>query len=303
MNSYLKNFLTLLFLPLLILKRYYYWNLSDKSKLPGKEFAEFGFKLGGKLVFKGKFSPRLFLNPVSIVRYFEFDFTHKSLLLMNGMKILDVSSPYLFGFYQSEKSELEYHYINPDQRDLANVISLSSRTRFTGNYIAQKMDALKLIYPDNHFDRVISISVIEHINDDGDSEAMKEIWRVLKPGGFFIFSVPVKKNFEIEYRNKDEYNLNIDKKSGEYFFQRIYDQQKIEERLLSSINNYEIISRKVFGCKEKSFYQEYKNRWIKYSYWETVKDPYYISTKFDYYNDIDELADIGVIGLTIKKLL
>ena len=303
MKSYLKNFLTLLFLPLLILKRYYYWNLSDKSKLPGKEFAEFGFKLGSKLFFKGKFSPRLLLNPVSIVRYFEFDFTNKCLQLMNGMKILDVSSPYLFGFYQSDKSELEYHYINPDQRDLANVISLSSRTRFTGNYIAQKMDALKLIYPDNHFDRVISISVIEHIADNGDSDAVKEIWRVLKPNGLFILTVPVKKNFEIEYRDKDEYNLNPEKISAEYFFQRVYDKQKIEERLLSSIDNYEIISKKVFGVIEKGFYSEYKKRWIKFSYWETVKDPYYISNKFSYFNDIDDLEDIGVIGLTIKKLL
>lgn len=303
MKPYLKNFLTLLFLPLLILKRYYYWNFSNKSKLPGKEFAEFGFKLGSKLFFKGKISPRLLLNPVSIVRYFEFDFTDKCLQLMHGMKILDVSSPYLFGFYQSDKSELEYHYINPDQRDLANVISLSSKTRFTGNYIAQKMDALKLIYPDNHFDRVISISVIEHIADNGDSVAVKEIWRVLKPNGLFILTVPVKKNFEIEYRDKDEYNLSPEKKSTEYFFQRIYDKQKIEKRLLSSIDNYEIISKKVFGVIEKGFYSEYKKRWIKFSYWETVKDSYYITNKFSYFNDIDDLEDIGVIGLTIKKLL
>jgi SAM-dependent methyltransferase len=290
-------------LPILLLKRLYFWHITDKSKLPGKEFAESGFKIAKQLLFKGKPSPRLLLNPVSIVRYFEFDFVNINLQLKDDIKVLDISSPYLFGFYQANKFKLEYRYINPDLKDLNNVISLSAKNKFRSGYIARQMDALNLDYPDNYFDRVISISVIEHIKDDGDSEAMKEIWRVLKPGGFFIFSVPVKKMFEIEYTHKDEYNLNTEKKSGKYFFQRIYDQQKIDERLLSSINNYEIISRKVFGCTEKAFYQGYKNRWIKYSYWETVKDPYYISTKFDYYNYIDELVDIGVIGLTIKKLI
>lgn len=302
MKSFLKNSLVLVLLPILILKRLYIWYKTDKSKLPGKEFAEFGFKIAKQLLFKGNLSPRLLLNPVSIVRYFEFDFANINSQLKDGIKVLDISSPYLFGFYQSNKFRLEYRYINPDLKDLNNVISLSAKNKFASDYIALQMDALNLVYDDDYFDRVISISVIEHINDDGDSEAMKEIWRVLKPGGFFTFSVPVKKMFEIEYSHKDEYNLNTEKKSGAYFFQRIYDQKKIDERLLSSINNYEIISRKVFGCKEKSFYQEYKDRWIKYSYWETVKDPYYISTKFDYYNDIDELADIGVIGLTIRKL-
>jgi len=290
-------------LPLLILRKYYYWNFSEKSKLPGKEFAEFGFKFGSKLLLKGKISPRLLLNPVSIVRYFEFDYANINSQLGDRIKVLDISSPYLFGFYQSIKNSLNYHYINPDQRDLANVISLSAKIKFKGDYLTQKMDALNLSYSNDYFDRVISISVIEHIANNGDSEAIKEIWRVLKPDGLFILTVPVKKNFEIEYRDKDEYNLSPEKKSTEYFFQRIYDKQKIEERLLSSIDNYEIISKKVFGVIEKGFYSEYKKRWMKYSYWETVKDPYYITNKFSYFHDIDDLEDIGVIGLTIKKLL
>jgi len=164
------------------------------------------------------------------------------------------------------------------------------------------MDALNLDYPDQYFDRVFSISVIEHISYDGDSEVMKEIWRVLKPEGIFVLTVPVKKIYEIEYRDKDEYNLNPEKKSSKYFFQRLYDKQKIEERLLFSLSNYEVINKKVLGVNEKNFYTEYKKRWLKYSFWETVKDPYYIINKFSYFDDIDDLNDIGVIGLTIRKL-
>lgn len=297
-----KNLIVLVLLPVLLVRRIFFWQIADKSNLPGKQFALFGFMKGKELLLKLKLSPKLLLNPVSIVRFFEFDFVSSSLNLENGLNILDISSPYLYGFYESNRLQLEYHYINPDQRDLANVISLESKLKFRGKYIARAKDAIKLDYPDNYFDSVISISVIEHINDDGDSKAMKEIWRVLKPNGLFSFTVPVKKQFEMEYRDKDEYNLNNSNMESKYFFQRIYDDQKIKERLLSSISNYQIISKKIFGCNDSKFYSEYKKRWTKYSYWETVKDPYYITTKFSNFNDINELKDIGVIGLSIKKL-
>jgi len=303
MSSVVKNLFVLILFPLLILKRFYFWYRTDNSNLPGKAFAEFGFMLGRKLLLKGNFSPKLLLNPVSIVRYFEFDYVNRNLQTVAGSRILDVSSPYLFGFYQSTKIDSDYYYTNPDLRDLNNVISLSKKIKFKANYIADKIDALNLPFPNNYFDAVLSISVIEHINDEGDSLAMKEIWRVLKPGGKLILTFPVKKVYATEYRDKDEYNLNVEKKSGKYFFQRIYDEQKIEERLLSSINNYEIISKKVFGVTEKNFYSNYKERWMKYSYWETVKDPYYISKKFSYFPEIENLEDIGVLGLTIKKLI
>ena len=290
------------FLPVLIFRRRYFWNRTDKTKLPGKIFAEFGFQLAKTLLGNFKISPKLLLNPVSIVRYFEFDFVYSSLDIQGGNKILDISSPYLFGFCLSSKYQLEYNYINPDKKDLANVNSLSSKLSLKGKYITQLMDVLKLSFPNNFFDRVISISVIEHINGEGDSRAIKEIWRVLKPNGLFSFTVPVKKEFENEYRKRDEYNLNSGKKSEEYFFQRIYDEQKIEERLLSSISDYEIIKKKIFGAKQKEFYSGYKKRWMKFNHWETVKDPYYISTEFQYSNEIDELPDIGIFGITIKKL-
>lgn len=302
MSALLKNFLTLIFLPILIFRRIYYWNKLVKAELPGKAFAEFGFQLGKTLLGNFKFSPKLILNPVSIVRYFEFDFVNSYLNFHNGDKILDVSSPYLFGFYSASKYQLEYNYINPDKKDLTNVSSLSTKLSFKGEYIAKQMDVLNIPFPDNFFDKIISISVIEHIKYDGDSKAVKEIWRTLKPGGLFSFTVPVKKFFEAEYRNRDEYNLNKNTKSDKYFFQRIYNNEKIEERLLSSIINYEIIQKKIFGAKEKEFYSAYKQRWMKFSYWETVKDPYYISTEFQYFNDINELPDVGVFGITIKKV-
>ena len=45
-------------------------------------------------------------------------------------------------------------------------------------------DALKLVYPDNHYDVVVSSLVLHNIPEqDGRAQAVREMFRVLKPGG------------------------------------------------------------------------------------------------------------------------
>ncbi len=55
-------------------------------------------------------------------------------------------------------------------------------------------DARKLPFKDNYFRTVISISTLEHIPNN--SKVFKETYRVLKPGGKFIYTVPTQKFFE-----------------------------------------------------------------------------------------------------------
>lgn len=50
------------------------------------------------------------------------------------------------------------------------------------------MDACNLDYGDNFFDIVVAFDVLEHIQHD--QQAIAEIYRTLKPGGFLIFTVP-----------------------------------------------------------------------------------------------------------------
>ncbi len=294
---------TIFTLPLLPFKTFYYGRKARNRSLPGQIFAKFGFNLAFRLLLKGKLSLKLFFNPVSIVRYFEYDFAHSHIGNIDNKNILDVSSPYLFGFFISANNNCNYHYINPDKEDLQNVKSLANKIKFSGNYLTECLDAKKMHYPDNNFDRIISISVIEHVNNSSDSEVIHEMWRVLKPSGLLILTFPVKKDYEEELISKDIYNLNREETKGKFFFQRYYDDNKIEERLLSSLNNFEIVEKKVFGEITSGFYDEYKRRWKKSGYWETVKDPYYISKHFKYFPGITDLSGLGVMGLTIKKLV
>jgi SAM-dependent methyltransferase len=302
MNFIFAKFKLILLFPFIPFRSFYFWMVTDKNKLPGKDFAKFGFKIGIKLIGKGKLSPKLLLNPVSIVRYFEFDYAYSNINHNEDKAILDVSSPYLFGFFLCSKNRFTYNYINPDEKDLNNVISLSNKLKMEGNYSAESVDARTLPYSANRFDSIISISVIEHIGNDGDSEVMREMWRVLKPNGKLILTFPVKKIYDEEYRDRNEYDLNSTEADGKYFFQRIYDEESIQNRLLSSIDNFDIVDKKIFGEITENFYDDYKVRWIKNGYWETVKDPYYIAKNFQYFSSVNDLKNIGVMGLTINKM-
>lgn len=52
----------------------------------------------------------------------------------------------------------------------------------------QVADAARIPYPDNMFDMAVALDVIEHI--ENDEEAIREIYRVLKPRGVAIIAVP-----------------------------------------------------------------------------------------------------------------
>lgn len=52
--------------------------------------------------------------------------------------------------------------------------------------------AEKLPFRDNFFDLVVAWDVMEHVPDD--RKAFSEVSRVLKPGGYFLFSLPLKKD-------------------------------------------------------------------------------------------------------------
>lgn len=49
----------------------------------------------------------------------------------------------------------------------------------------------RIDFPSNFFDSVVVLDVLEHVDDD--KNAFSEIARVLKPDGFFLFSVPLGK--------------------------------------------------------------------------------------------------------------
>lgn len=62
-----------------------------------------------------------------------------------------------------------------------------------------KADICNLPFEDNRFDFIICNHVLEHITDD--HQAMKELYRIIKPGGTAILMVPFDENREITYED------------------------------------------------------------------------------------------------------
>lgn len=58
-------------------------------------------------------------------------------------------------------------------------------------------DVLNMPYPDNKFDTVLLISILEHLTPLELEQAIKEVRRVLKPGGQMVYGTPVEKPFMV----------------------------------------------------------------------------------------------------------
>lgn len=62
-----------------------------------------------------------------------------------------------------------------------------------------KADILNLPFKDNEFDVIFCNHVLEHIEDD--RKAMSELYRVMKPGGWGIFQVPMRYGYDKTYED------------------------------------------------------------------------------------------------------
>lgn len=62
-----------------------------------------------------------------------------------------------------------------------------------------KADICNLPFQDNSYDLILCNHVLEHIPDD--TKAMKELYRVLKPGGMGIFQIPQDLNREVTFED------------------------------------------------------------------------------------------------------
>jgi ubiquinone/menaquinone biosynthesis C-methylase UbiE len=66
---------------------------------------------------------------------------------------------------------------------------------------------LEMPYPDNSFDTVLLISILEHLQPADQPKAMAEIRRVLKPGGQLVYGVPIERPFMVVMFRLLGYNI------------------------------------------------------------------------------------------------
>ena len=174
--------------------------------------------------------------PVEYIRCVETRYILQHLDVRPGQRVLDIGSPKLLSLFLAVRLRAEVHATDLvdyffERYDHYSRIALGSERQ---RYVMRREDARHLTYPSGHFDRVFSISAIEHIPDEGDSVAIQEIARVLAPGGTACLTVPWSdRGYLEEFKQRGDPDAYWAPGAGErVFFQRAYDRETLEGRLL-----------------------------------------------------------------------
>ncbi|MBI3745847.1 MAG: class I SAM-dependent methyltransferase [Chloroflexi bacterium] len=236
---------------------------------------------------------------MSIVRYWEFPFALRHLPSRLGDS-LDISSPRLFSFYVASNGQAStVRMLNPDQRDAAETERLARRLRLPGISVEPlPVSAIRGAGP--RYDSIWSISVIEHIPDDGDVEAMRLMYEALAPGGTLVVTVPVDRRAWDEYRMEDVYGLGLTPCASGTFFQRWYDEAAIHRRLLDPLGSLEF-QVEWFGETVPGRFAEYEADWIRRGRERTVDDPREIADWYAAYPRWSDMPGQGVCGIAVRK--
>ncbi len=142
----------------------------------------------------------------------------------------------LIWLYLKEKTDfftdkLDVLHIAPEQpyyKRFEKLENLNYTTADLESPIAKvKMDIRKMPFEDNYFDVLLCNHVLEHI--DNETEATKEIYRVLKPNGWAILQVPLDYSLEKTYEDARITNpKEREKHFGQYDHLRVYGRDYAE---------------------------------------------------------------------------
>jgi SAM-dependent methyltransferase len=172
-------------------------------------------------------------RPIDYMRYGEYQAVLTDLDLVPGMDVLDVSSPQWFSVHlAATHPDVRFTYLNISERELAGfgeiaaVLGLDNITYMQG-------DVRELQFDGQTFDRVVSISVIEHVSPEegGDTSALREVERVLRPSGELLMTVPYKSEGAIVHVDGP---VNESGERERHFFAREYDERSLGSLIKAS---------------------------------------------------------------------
>ncbi|MCI2418101.1 methyltransferase domain-containing protein [Saccharopolyspora sp. K220] len=127
-----------------------------------------------------------------------------------GQRVLDLgcgAGRHAFELYRRGADVIAF---DQDVAELANVAAMfaamKAENQVPDGASAQTVsgDALALPFPDGHFDCVIASEILEHVPED--EKAMRELVRVVKPGGRVVVTVPRWWPEKICWALSDEYH-------------------------------------------------------------------------------------------------
>lgn len=162
------------------------------------------------------------IRPIDYMRWAEFDAVLRMLDLRPGQTVLDVASPQWLTLYLASKNPgVHFVYINIMDIGVEPYRAIAAAHGLNNIEYAIE-DVRQLPWSSSSFDKVISVSVLEHIYPEvgGDVAAFGEIRRVLKDDGELLLTLPCKHTRGTVYMDGPVYERE---ESGKNFFAREYD--------------------------------------------------------------------------------
>lgn len=186
--------------------------------------------------------------PLDVDRVRELPWVASRISRARPQRVLDIASPKLLACWLAERG-VEVVATDVWEREVEDWRQLTADAlRF------ETADATNLQYEDASFDAAYSASVIEHIPGDGDTAAMAELARVLKPGATLALTFPFAREHYDEHVEHDLYGRRYT--GTPIFFQRHYSAESVESRLLHG-GAFTVIER---GIWRKAAVQEAQGR-------------------------------------------
>jgi SAM-dependent methyltransferase len=178
--------------------------------------------------------------PLDPSRYLEFPETLRALQPGAGDEVLDLASPKLVATFLAGRG---VRVTSVDQLP-EEVERWRKLTAGRPNLKLAVADGRELPFADGRFDHAYSISVLEHIPDDGDLTALRELARVVKPGGRVVLTLPYAEEYWEDWRQRPVYAPG-DPQRGQWFFGRWYDEAHTARLVAAAAPELELQSRRL----------------------------------------------------------
>jgi ubiquinone/menaquinone biosynthesis C-methylase UbiE len=153
------------------------------------------------------------------------------------------------------------------------------------NFLFDRQNATRLTYPHNLFTKVSLVSTIEHIPEDGDILAMKEVARVLRNHGRIVVTVPCSPEY-IEQPRTFYYDG----------FERRYDVSSIRSRLMQP--TLTLVDQLYMCAPDEDFTRILRETFSEVTGGGNFTDVWYKNGWHEKYSDISILLSLSLIRLS-----
>lgn len=192
--------------------------------------------------------------PLEDSRLIELPATLTRLRVSAGERVLDLASPKLLSVALARRGA---RVVSVDE--LPEEIEVWRRLAGRADVEFRVADGRALPLEAGTVDHAYSISVLEHIAEPGDEEALRELARVVRPGGRVVLTLPYDTSRREDWRERPAY-LDHGDQDGRYFFARVYDDDHLA-RLTAAAPDLREIDRTAIRFAPSRLYDAVRRHW------------------------------------------